>query len=185
MRIRQVSMVLMGLLLCTLAYAETMDVVVDCWNSAGCNLCGDEYYYCRTWGGFLEQCSFQDPLPNGATLTKVEVTPMGAMCGYVEVAPTIEGTEVGDGSMTGECSCDTCDSFTIESSEYPSGFPNYNYGGTNVLNLNSGGDGLFCLSKVKLTLHYEEKPIPEFTAIAAGVALVGAGAGYLLLRRRK
>jgi hypothetical protein len=49
----------------------------------------------------------------------------------------------------------------------------------------NGFYGQNAFSWIRLSSEYTQQPIPEFSAIASGIAILGAGVGFVLLRRRR
>ena len=128
------------------------------WTGGFCDLCqGVAQYSCNVpspafsdWNNGNKD--FTDPLGSGITMSEVEVTIYGAIsCGFATITPSINGTLVEQKSINDNCFCNDCESLSFT---YSGDLAGYNYGGTNTLNISSGG--VICLDYAEIELRYCE-----------------------------
>ena len=155
------------LLVSTAAAQQTQTFAIDCWSGGHCALpCGGSAngnYDCSDGtGGWTNGCAYTDPLPAGATVTKIQVTFFTHQCaGSTTLAPTMNGTTIGTVTENGSsCTClsSPCLNTAVTSADFPSGFPGYNAGGLNTLGVNVTS-GLICVEHAEITLTYSTRPL--------------------------
>lgn len=144
---------------------ETRTITIDCWEGTGCSF-NDTDMACRP--PELDTCSFHDPLPLGSVVTEIRGTVYGCDSFHVDVSweNALNGTLIGssvdpgpDGITEGAATagveevlgCD-CSTVPFQSSNYPNGFPNYVYGGTNTFAFGNFSGFTYCVRDVSLTL---------------------------------
>ncbi|MBW8050318.1 MAG: hypothetical protein FVQ77_08265, partial [Cytophagales bacterium] len=128
------------------------------WTGGWCSLCagpiGNYQCYacafgCPVWNS--SQRSFSDPVPVGNIVNRVNVTLYYANCGSSNyITLKLNGIVIDTAFAPGACNCGDC--YTVTFSKTICDFPNYIYGGTNYIILNSADQ--FCISMAVITLDY-------------------------------
>jgi 3D (Asp-Asp-Asp) domain-containing protein len=141
---------------------QTMTFPIDCWSGGHCAMpCGGSgqgNYACSNGhGAWTPTCPFNDPLPAGALVTKVDATIWTHQCDVSSSwEATLDGQSLGtitDGRVSCSCLSSPCLDNTHHSLDYPNGFPGYVHGGSNTFGINMQS-GLICVEHVDITLTY-------------------------------
>jgi hypothetical protein len=146
-------------LLCLLISSVLSGQVISTqyWSGGHCTVCGGDYACSNGYGNWnAGSRSFDDLVPVGEIVTHVKVEVAGKFgCGGqpANITVTLQGTEVQTVSRTGDCACESCDIPAIlEWDNNGACFPNYNFGGSNVLTVST--NGLICVHSATLTITY-------------------------------
>lgn len=146
---------------------QTRSFSIDCWSGGHCALpCGGSgtgNYDCSDGtGGWTNGCAYTDPLPAGATVTRVSAVLYTHQCaGSTTLSPTMNGQAIGTVTETrSSCTClsSPCLNTTVTSVDYPNGFPGYNEGAMNTFGVNVTS-GTLCVEHVDITLTYTTEPL--------------------------
>lgn len=141
---------------------QTMTFSIDCWSGGHCAMpCGGSgqgNYDCSDGtGGWTPSCAFNDPLPAGSVVTKVQATVWTHQCASVSSwEATLNGQLIStmtDGRASCSCLSSPCLDNVHQGAEAPDGVPGYVYGGSNTFGLNVLS-GTICVEHVDITLTY-------------------------------
>ncbi len=150
---------------------QTTTLAIDCWSGGHCAMpCGGSgqgNYDCSDGtGGWSPTCPFNDPLPAGSVLTKVEATVWTHQCSSSSTwAATLNGqtlSTITDGRASCSCLNSPCLDNTHQSLDYPNGFPGYVNGGSNTFGIDLQS-GVICVEHVDLKLTYTSGQIATIT----------------------
>jgi large repetitive protein len=168
-------------------------------SNASCVTCGQpssDFAFCSDKPGWEDGVSFDDPLPPGSVLVKIEASVYGLLTGgnsqkSTQVQAFMNDADAGpafgffDAGVTTGCSSSNKKSCVVSkatSSYRFSGFSStqYNYGGTNTLKLSlpSSADYKYCASYVDLKLFYANPKIAvSRNTLEFGKQKIGADGG--------
>ena len=130
------------------------NIIVDCWNTGGCTVCGNTLYSCLI-GPVVNNCNFTDPCPGGRQVRRIVTTADGLSCtSPLTLTTSVDGTAIGTSgpAPNANCVCGACEYFAQDSGYYGGGFPGYAYGGTNTYTINVTA-GTLCLSYVEVLVY--------------------------------
>ena len=157
-----------------------------------CTVCGNDYWCINNLGGCgtpsgCDSRTFFDPVPAGNIVTNIQIDYWTADCYGNYITGSINGVSaptVNENNTGCWCSAMPCGVSVSTSSNYPCGFPSYNYGGWNTLQLCTGAD--VCVDRVILRItYYNPSQInPSVTALGptnfcqGGSVVLDAGGGF-------
>jgi hypothetical protein len=143
-----------------------VEILVDCYHSGHCNVCGVIDYACDAEGTLFpmpEFCPFTDPVPAGKRVTRIESHVWGlggcVVGGQDTVAVfdvLVNGTGTGQVVLGGNCLCEECREGIGAAIPYMPGFPGYVYGGENRLSYRRISDGM-CIDHVVLKIFFRDR----------------------------
>uniref|UniRef100_A0A6C0C7L8 EGF-like domain-containing protein n=1 Tax=viral metagenome TaxID=1070528 RepID=A0A6C0C7L8_9ZZZZ len=147
------------LLLCLLISSVLSGQVISTqyWTGGHCEICGADYACSNgygNWNGGMQ--FFTDQVPVGQIVTQVQIELLGkwsCASNPTDITVVLQGTEIQTVSRFGDCACGNCnDPAVLTWNNNGACFPNYNFGGDNILTVTT--NGLICPSSTTLTITY-------------------------------